>query len=251
MDQESRNELRRKKLCFSCKEPWEPGHRCLGKGKVHLIEVTSEMGDEEILDTDTEDSPEEVEQGHPQLELDTSEPLASAKVTMATLSSYPRFHAFRLKGILRGQRVMSLVDIGATHNFIDQKLVDRRGLQSEEFVGFGVKVADGVVLSCTWRIPQLSIQMGDYTLTDDFYVLPLEDYDVVLGMQWLQGIGQYIIDHHHMQLEFLSRGKKTILREASDGGPKEVTSRRMETIIHHDDIVWATCCLVKSEIPTP
>lgn len=48
---------------------------------------------------------------------------------------------------------MSLVDTGATHNFIDQKLVDRRGLQYEVFVGFGVKVSDGTILGCTRRIP--------------------------------------------------------------------------------------------------
>ena len=48
MDPETQNDLRRKKLCFSCKEPWEPGHRCVGKGKVHLIEVTFELGDEDV-----------------------------------------------------------------------------------------------------------------------------------------------------------------------------------------------------------
>ncbi|XP_059075327.1 uncharacterized protein LOC131875270 [Cryptomeria japonica] len=190
MNQETRNELRRKKLCFSCKEPWEPGHRC--------------MGDEEVLDTDIEEDTEDVEQVQTQLELDIPEPLASAKVAMATLSSYPKFHAFRLKGTLKGKRVTSLVDTGATHNFIDQKLVERRGLQYEEFGGFGVK-----------------------------------------------GIGHYIIDHQRMQLEFLSGGKKVILRAASDGGPREVTSRRMETILRHNDVLWATHCLVKSKTPTP
>ena len=81
--------------------------------------MTSEIGNGEILDTGAEDSPEEVEQEHPQLELDTSEPLASAKVSMVTLSSYPRFHVFCLKSTLRGQRVMTLVDTSVTHNFID------------------------------------------------------------------------------------------------------------------------------------
>ncbi len=61
MKQEMRNDLRRRKLCFSYKEPWEPGHHCLGKDKVHLIEVTLEMGDEEISDIDIEDSLEEIE----------------------------------------------------------------------------------------------------------------------------------------------------------------------------------------------
>ncbi|XP_057812846.2 uncharacterized protein LOC131026858 [Cryptomeria japonica] len=181
MDQETQNDLRRRKLCFSCKEPWEPRHHCMGKGKVHLIEVTSEFGDEEIPGTNTEDSMEETRQEQPQLEIDIPEPLAAAKVTMATLSSYPRFHAFRLK-----------------------------------------------VWGCTKWIPQLSIQMGDYTLTDDFYVLPLEDYD----------------------LEFLSGGKKVILRATSDGGLKEVSSHRMESIIRHDDVIWATHCFVKSKTPT-
>ena len=51
LDEETRNELRRKKLCFSCKEPWQSGHRCMGKGKVHYIEVVS--------DSDEEDEPEQ------------------------------------------------------------------------------------------------------------------------------------------------------------------------------------------------
>ena len=82
-------------------------------------------------------------------------------------------------------------------------------------------------------------------------MLPIEDSDVVLCMQWLQGIRCYIIDHQCMQLEFLSGGKKIILRAASDGGPREVTSRRMETILRHNDVLWAVHCLVKSKTPTP
>jgi hypothetical protein len=39
MDEVIRRELRRKQLCFTCKEPWHSGHRCLGKGKIHYIEV--------------------------------------------------------------------------------------------------------------------------------------------------------------------------------------------------------------------
>jgi hypothetical protein len=39
MDEETWRELRRKKLYFSYKEPWESGHGCMGKGKFHYIEV--------------------------------------------------------------------------------------------------------------------------------------------------------------------------------------------------------------------
>jgi hypothetical protein len=33
LDEATKRELRRKQLCYTCKEPWEPGHRCMGKGR--------------------------------------------------------------------------------------------------------------------------------------------------------------------------------------------------------------------------
>ena len=39
LDEDTRKDLRRKKLCFTCQEPWVPGHRCSGKVKAHYIEV--------------------------------------------------------------------------------------------------------------------------------------------------------------------------------------------------------------------
>ena len=47
LDDETQRELRRKKICFSCQEPWVSSHRCSGKGKAHYIEVYSDSGDEE------------------------------------------------------------------------------------------------------------------------------------------------------------------------------------------------------------
>lgn len=47
LDDETQGKLRRKKLCFTCKEPLEPGHKCWGKQKVHYIEVMSNIDDEE------------------------------------------------------------------------------------------------------------------------------------------------------------------------------------------------------------
>jgi hypothetical protein len=30
IDENTRRELRRKQLCFTCKEPWNPSHKCMG-----------------------------------------------------------------------------------------------------------------------------------------------------------------------------------------------------------------------------
>ena len=42
-----RDELKRKKFCFSCPKPWAVGHKCV-KGKAHYIELFSES-DEEVV----------------------------------------------------------------------------------------------------------------------------------------------------------------------------------------------------------
>jgi hypothetical protein len=47
LDDETRRELMRKKLCFSCRDPWVPGHRCMGKGEIHYIEVAADSVDSE------------------------------------------------------------------------------------------------------------------------------------------------------------------------------------------------------------
>jgi len=47
LENEANIELRRKKLCFSCKEPWEPGHKDMGKDNEYYIEVLSDSDGEE------------------------------------------------------------------------------------------------------------------------------------------------------------------------------------------------------------
>lgn len=41
-----------------------------------------------------------------------------------------------------------LVDSRATHNFIDLALVEKRGIQIEDFEGFNVMVVDGFNMDC-------------------------------------------------------------------------------------------------------
>jgi hypothetical protein len=81
-----------------------------------------------------------------------------------------------------GQWAITLIDGGATHNFIDASLVSRRPLQTEEFEGFDVVVADGQTVECLDRAPNLEMKLGNYIVRDTFYVVDLSDIDVVLGV---------------------------------------------------------------------
>jgi hypothetical protein len=143
LDEATHNELRRKKLCFNCKDHWELGHRCMGKGKgkEHYIEVLSDSEEEEEAeqvhsseqDKSVEEKPhEEVQSG-----------------SIVTLSSVPRFHTFRTRGVVQGQWVTVLIDGGETHNFIDSTLVAKRSIPMVDFEGFDVVVVGGRIMPCT------------------------------------------------------------------------------------------------------
>jgi hypothetical protein len=47
LDDDIRRELMRKKLCFTCKDPWVLDHRCMRKGEIHYIEVAADSDEEE------------------------------------------------------------------------------------------------------------------------------------------------------------------------------------------------------------
>jgi hypothetical protein len=66
----------RKKLCFSCRDPWVPGHRCLGKGQLNYIEVESgsEEKDEDIRARAVSDLEDETT---PELEQQSKKPQTS------------------------------------------------------------------------------------------------------------------------------------------------------------------------------
>jgi len=74
-----------------------------------------------------------------------------------------------------------LIDSGAIVNFIDSSYV-KWCLQVREHDGFWVQTTSGLKLCYVHRVPQLSITLDNYTFTNDFYVVGIEDTNVVLGV---------------------------------------------------------------------
>jgi hypothetical protein len=259
LDDDTRRELMRKKLCFSCRDPWVPGHRCMGKGQIHYIEVESGSEEEEDDIQAPTDSDSETETTHepeqqpkkPQIPA-RAKPQEEAKPrrevkggTIATLSGVPRYNTLRLKGLVQGQRMTALVDGGATHNFIDASLVARRGLRTEEFEGFHVAVADGYTMTCLDMVPDLEVKLGNYTLTDTFYVVDLSDTDAVLGVQWLYSLGEIGFNYQTLTMSFRdANGSRVVLRGMSTGAPRAVSTKRMERIFRHGDVAYAAECWI-------
>jgi hypothetical protein len=84
-------------------------------------------------------------------------------------------------------------------------LVSRRALQTEDFEGFDVVVADGHIVECLDKVPDLEIKLGNYTVRDTFYVVDLSDTYVVLGVQWMITLGKITTNYQTLEMGFIDR----------------------------------------------
>jgi hypothetical protein len=158
MDENTRGELRRKKICFTCKELWNTSHKCMGRGQVHYIEVNLDNEEEEDfnqiqnMEAGTSKTTEEDTTGQ--------DSTAEEKSTLASISGVPKYNTFRMRGVLQGKKVSVLIDGGASHNFIDSTLLWRRHIPMVEFEGFKVEAVGGRTMPCDRYIPARMI-LGD------------------------------------------------------------------------------------------
>lgn len=102
-------------------------------------------------------------------------------------------------------------------------------------------------MECTRWTPKLNITLGNYSLTNDFFVVDVSDTNVVLGVQWLYSIGKYSTDYRTMEMEFQGLdGRRVVLRGMNTYLAKVVSSQRMEAVLRHQDIEWAIECFITS-----
>lgn len=158
------------------------------------------------------------------------------------MSSMQREVSFRLRGLLAGQRVILLLDTGATHNFIDARLVEKRGIQTQEFEGIRVKVVDGYTLTYDRMILDLPMRLNNFEFKVDFYVVKMGSIDVVLGLKWLHAIGEFTLNLRDMEMKFKVDGTNHILKAIQDNNLKEITLRIMQRLIWHDMVEWVAVC---------
>ena len=146
----------------------------------------------------------------------------------------------RLKGVLQGQRITTLADGGSTHNFIDAALVEKRKLPTESFEGFIVVIPGNHTMECNRWIPNLQVNLGDYTVKDKLYVVNVVDTKMVLGVQLLYSIGEHSINYKIHKISFKDdEGKPIVLKGVNTFLSQVISGNNMRSIPRHGDIEWA------------
>lgn len=105
-------------------------------------------------------------------------------------------------GSIKNCSMVILIDSGSSHNFIDSSLVKKIKGQLDTYHSFSVKIVDGGKVNTTWSLGAISLKIQDFQCTTDFYALPLEGCDIVLGVQWLRTIGPVLWEFDKLYMKF-------------------------------------------------
>lgn len=193
-----RDYRRARGLCFKCGERWSKDHVCPSTVQLHFVEELLEfMGLDEAGSSASSKQTE-------------NEVVMSISRQAVTGGDTPK--AIQLQGWVQGNQVLILIDSGSTTSFLTQHLVPRlSGLKQLQQVT-KVKVAGGQVLSCSQELPACSWFTQGYEFANTFKILPLEVYDAILGMDWLEAHSPMQVDWVAKQLQFDRNGQQVNLQ---------------------------------------
>eukprot|EP00268_Persea_americana_P002744 TRINITY_DN10847_c0_g2_i3.p1 TRINITY_DN10847_c0_g2~~TRINITY_DN10847_c0_g2_i3.p1 ORF type:complete len:146 (+),score=23.58 TRINITY_DN10847_c0_g2_i3:612-1049(+) len=124
------------------------------------------------------------------------------EISLHAISGTRALETLLVKGSLGHVAVSILVYSGSTHNFVSEKLAKKVGLRPLLGAGFEVVVASGDKLVSLGKCTKIQLNVQGVPIYVDFYLLPLDGYDVVLGTQWLCTLGPIVWDFSKLQMKF-------------------------------------------------
>lgn len=141
---------RDKGLCFRCEEKFFKGHRCKIK-EVRALRV--------LLAGDSDEDEEEFDLA---LEIEPVQEVAELAIRSVVGFSDPG--TMKIHGRMGEKIVVVLIDCGATHNFISEKLADELQLPRSETSNYGIIMGNGSTLKGKGVCKGVTMMVQDLTI---------------------------------------------------------------------------------------
>jgi hypothetical protein len=95
-----------------------------------------------------------------------------------------------VEGMIDNQTITILIDLGASHSYIDPKMVENLHLpRSKHGKSWLVQMDTEAKRKVNEMIKSCVMDMNGLNTREDLNILPLGSYDCLIGMDWL--------DQHH------------------------------------------------------
>lgn len=169
-------ERRAKGLCFNCDEMFSVGHKC---SKLFCIMMAD---DDEVI----EETPE---------------------ISLNAIRGEKNDKTFQVRAVIGSGIAWVLLDSGSTHNFIANRAANQLQIQLHHRPGLHVALPDGGKMASSGISRNLEMTVQGYEFSADFFAIPLEGFDLVLGIHWLKRLGRILWDFTVREMEFTIEGR--------------------------------------------
>jgi hypothetical protein len=162
-------ERQRQGLCYNRDEKYVRVHRC---PQLFYLEVTDFEEDESV----------------------ETEPV----ISLHTLTDIRSEGTMQIEVSIMGQALTTLLDASSTHNFINLGTARALKLEYSPNQGLQAMVANGGKVTCS-RFPN-NIGIEEFIM--DAYAIPLDSFNIILGVQFLRTLGPTLWDLEDLCLAF-------------------------------------------------
>nr|GMC88585.1 peroxidase 64 [Ipomoea batatas] len=108
----------------------------------------------------------------------------------------------KFRGQIAGLDILIMVDSGASHNFISRQLTAVLQHPLEPTTTFGVQLGDGRRAESDGKYSQLHVDLGPIAMPIDCFAFPLGGVDLILGIAWLETLGDVKANWDKLTMEF-------------------------------------------------
>ena len=184
-------ERRKHGLCYNCDEQYIRGHKC---PRLFYLEVT-DFDDE---DTDVRDDNQQ--ENRPPL------------ISLHAIAGLTTNDTMRIRVQIGDRILTTLLDSGSTSNFINKDVAKQIGLHFHDSTGASVIVANGDHVQCQGLARDVATKIGDNFFTLECYAIPLDCFDMVLGIAFLKTLGPILWDFDELCMSFWHLGHRVLWR---------------------------------------
>jgi hypothetical protein len=125
---------------------------------------------------------------------------------------------------------MALLDSGSTHNFVRGDVARHVGLHFSPCPGTGVIVANGDRVECRGLARDVSVRIADEFFSIDCYTIPLDKWDMVLGVAFLRQLGPILWDFDDLCMAFTKEGRRVFWRGIGSTRHDVQSTRRLHAV---------------------
>ncbi|XP_076915981.1 uncharacterized protein LOC143575510 [Bidens hawaiensis] len=141
----------------------------------------------------------------------------------------------KILGAIGTKQLQILIDSGSIDNFVNEKLIEKLHCTVQEVGSMPVTIADGTKLPCMKVCKGFQWSMQGSWFKADMMVIPLSNYDIVLGVQWLQTLNHIMWNFKKLIMQFTINGQPYELKGTMSKGVSLCSMEKLNSWLTHLD----------------